>query len=74
LEAGFKKILAGVAVLLAGSELLRAGREAAALKVPELFGRDLKDIKGAESAMSAVLRRSSAPASEQSNFATNQGT
>jgi hypothetical protein len=66
--------VAGVTVLLAGSELLHAGREAAALEAPELFGRGFRDIKGAESAMSAVLRRSSAPASEQSNFATNHGT
>ena len=71
---GLTIILAGVAVLLVGSELQRAGREALALEEPERFGTVPKVSKDAESVMSAVLRRSSAPASEQSNFATNQGT
>ena len=74
LLAGFAEILAGPAVLLIGSALLRAGREAVALEAPERFGTVPIDIKGAESAISAVLRRSSAPTSEQSNFVTNQGT
>ena len=77
LAACFFPGLAGSAVPPASPELLADGSavEAEALPPrPRPLPRTAKAAKGVESAATAALCRASAPVSEKSNLATNQGT
>ena len=75
LAACFFPGLAGSAVPPASPELLAEGSavEADPLR-PRPLPRTAKAAKGVESAATAALCRASAPVSEKSNLATNQGT
>ena len=75
LAACFFPGLAGSAVPPASPELLADGSavEEDPLR-PRPLPRTAKDAKGVESAATAALCRASAPVSEKSNLATNQGT
>ena len=72
--------LAGLAAPPAGPELLLAGSAVEAESLPALtprprpLPRTAKATKGVESAALAAVCRARAPASAQSNLATNQGT